>query len=450
MNMNVEAPVSGGEPSLISFLEESERLLIGRAQSGDEGARYELGRRNHGFLVNRCHEFSRRNKLPKRPAGDVSRTTAFPFLEWHELFAEAWLALSESIDRYDLAENVNLGTYARPWIDAALRRLGRSQYDLGVLDESNAGRWLRSNWHEDIEPGDVVKAVGGTILDAQRAIWQEEARRGEKAPYRAVYDSNAEGGYSGAGHEFQAEPSHLIGDSPGWTAVAADAPDAEPYVPRDDADWEHYCKRRAAANAQDRPGRKAQSFPAPLKPVSRSQYEADHVWAHRWVSSLNFKQRKEVFFRICVGERILYPLIGGWRPPRWSGEEPRPRRKDRNKTLECVGVTPEGWVLWQTRTGRVLQDLTKDYVVPSIPFKRLLPYFKRPKRGYSETALVKFKNGPARRVMRQKGGPVRQVELTPELCAVAVAGSSAQSGAMNGKLVTRVSAARHKGQAAFR
>jgi hypothetical protein len=82
----------------------------------------------------------------------------------------------------------------------------------------------------------VVKAVGGTILDAQRAIWQEEARRGEKAPYRVLYDTNSEGGYSGASHEYQAELSHAISDSPGWVAVAGGTSEAEPNAPRDDAD----------------------------------------------------------------------------------------------------------------------------------------------------------------------------------------------------------------------
>jgi hypothetical protein len=67
----------------------------------------------------------------------------------------------------------------------------------------------------------------------------------------------------------------------------------------------------------------------------------------------------------------------------------------------------------------VLEDLT-DYVVPSIPFKRLRPHFTRSKRGYSEAALVRFKSGATRRVVRQRGGPVRHVELAAALCAAAL------------------------------
>jgi Sigma-70 region 2 len=404
MNMIASAPVLGEEASLISFVDESERLLIRRAQGGDSAARDELQRRYHGWLIKHCHEFSRRNKLPKRR----SDNKRLPNLDWNDLVATAWLAFSEAIDRFDPAKNNGLEVYARKWVDGALGRLGRSQYDLGIVDESRAGRWLRSRWHEDIEPEDVVKAVGGNLLGAHRAIWAEEARRGDSAPYRVSYDAVTEGGYdvgSLATDEDRGTSEAYVADHSTIVGVA--------YKPFNDADWDHYCQRRATAKAQERPGPKAESFPAPLKLVSRSQYEADQCTAHRF-ARVSAKDRKEIFFRVCVGERILYPIIGGWRPPRWSGEEPKPRQKKQARKIERDA---DGWHL----LSGVLRDTTQTNVVSFAEFfARIRPRFKKFKRGYSETALVRFKSGTTRAVVRQRGGPVRRVEPTPEVCAAAL------------------------------
>jgi hypothetical protein len=422
MNMIASALVLGEEPSLISFTDESERLLIRRAQEGDRAARDELQRRYHRWIIKRCYEFSRRNGLPKRRSDDKR----LPRLDWNDLVATAWLAFSEAIDRFDPARNNGLEALARKWVDGALRRLGRSQYDLGIVDETNAGRWLRSRWHEDIEPEEVVEAVGGNLLDAQRAIWAEEARRGGTAPYRVSYDAVTEGGYDvgalatdedgGASEPYVADHLPIVGAA---------------YKPRNDADWEHYCQRRETANGQDRSGPKAQSFPAPLKSVSRSRYEADQWWAHRF-ARVAPKDHKEILFRIGVGERLLYPIIGGWRPPRGGGGEPKPRQKKRARKIERDA---DGW---HVKESGVLPDLTQTNVVPfpersvwsslAQANRRLFaefgarwqPRFKKFKRGYCETALIRFKNGTMRTEVRQRGGPVRQVELTLEVCAAAL------------------------------
>jgi Sigma-70 region 2 len=425
MNMIATAPVLGERPSLISFVDESERLLIRRAQGGDGAARDELQRRYHSWRIKRCHEFSRQNKLPKRRADDKR----LPDLDWNDLVATAWLAFSDAIDRFDPTKNNGLEAYARIWVDGALRRLGRGQYDLGIVDEGRAGRWLRSRWHEDIEPEDVVEAVGGNLLDAQRAIWAEGARRGGGALHRVSYDTVTEGGYDigalatdedgGASEAYVADHSPIVGAA---------------YKPRNDADWEHYCQRRETAKAQDRPGPKAESFPAPLKLVSRSQYESDQCTAHR-LARVSPKDHKEILLRIWVGERILYPIIGGWRPPRWSGEELKPRQKKRARKLERDA---DGW---HVKAAGVLPDLTQTNVVPFpessargvrpslVQTNRRLfaefgarwhPRFKKFKRGYSETSQVRFKSGAVRAVVHQRGGPVRQIELTAEICAAAL------------------------------
>jgi hypothetical protein len=409
MNMSARAPVLGGEPSLISFADESERLLIRRAQEGDRAARDELQRRYHGWRLKHCREFSRSNRLPKRGSHR-------PFLDWSELVTTAWLAFCEAIDRFDCTKNNGFEAYARKWVAGALRRLGRSQYDLGILDESNATRWLRSRWHEDIDPEEVVKAVGGNVLDAQRAIWREGARQGEAAPFHVPYSVTGEGGCEEFG-----SPAFVVDDY---------SPVATVYKPLNDADWEDYCRRRADANAQLRPGLKAQSFSAPLKRITKQRYEADQRAAHafgdptrirlvpkngRWKFarvSLTAKDRKEVLFRIGVGERLLYPIIGGWRPARWSGEDGRKQKADRGS---------------HHAPGRVLPDLTQE-PTNVVTFAQFSAHwhrrFKKFKRGYSETAAVKFKNGNTYKIVRQRGGPGRRVELTPEVCAAALDSSA--------------------------
>jgi hypothetical protein len=401
--MVAKAPVLGEEPNIISFVDESERLLVRRAQEGDRAARDELQRRYDGWRIKRCHEFSRRNGLPKRRADDKR----LPDLDWNDLVTTAWLAFSEAIDRFDPAKNNGLEAYARRWIDGALRRLGRGQYDLGIVDESRAVRWLRSRWHEDIKPEDVVEAVGGNLLDAQRAIWAEEARRGGSAPYRVSYDAVTEGGYDvGALAKYEdggASEAFVADDSPSIGAA---------YKPLNDADWEHYCQRRETAKAQKRPGPNAQSFPAPLKLVSRSQYEADQRTAHRF-ARVSPTDHGEILFRISVGERILYPIIGSWRPPQWSGEG---RQKQPSRRARKLGRGADGW---HVKEPGVLGDQTN--VVSFAKFyAQSRPRFKKYKRGYSETARIRFKNGTVRTVVRQRGGPVRQIALTPEVCAAAL------------------------------
>jgi hypothetical protein len=180
MNMIAKLPLLGEQPELISLTEESEHQLIRRAQGGDPeesehqliiraqggdiAARDELQRRYHGWRVKRCEKFYRAER--------------WPFIEWNDLLATAWLAFSDAIKGFDPAWNNGLAAYATKWVDGALTRLCRSSHDLGIVDESNAGRWLRSHWHEDITPEEVVKAAGGTLQGAQRAIWAEAARRG--------------------------------------------------------------------------------------------------------------------------------------------------------------------------------------------------------------------------------------------------------------------------------
>jgi hypothetical protein len=177
MNMVANVPLLGDQPDLIPVTEESERLLIVRAQGGDteesEGqlirraqggdiaARDKLQHRYHGWRVKRCEKFYRAER--------------WPFIEWNDLLATAWLAFSDAIKGFDPAWNNGLAAYAAKWVDGALTRLCRSSYDLGIVDESNAGRWLRSHWHEDITPEEVVKAAGGTLQGAQTAIWAEAA-----------------------------------------------------------------------------------------------------------------------------------------------------------------------------------------------------------------------------------------------------------------------------------
>src|SRR5262245_24367085 len=262
MDMIALAPVLG-QPDLICSAEEPECLLIRLAQEGDLAARDELQRRYHGWRVKRCARFFRDG-----------------LVEWNDLLTTAWLAFSEAIDRFDPANNNGLAAYSTKWVDGALARLSRNRFDLGIVDESRAARWLRANWREDVTPEDVVGAVGGTHQDAQRAIWAEAARRGPS--YHVACDTAAE---SGDGDS--EDPDFVVDDK---------TCSAKSYTPLSAAEWAHYSEQRAASE---------------LRPIGRSRYEADQMAAHRFARSTD-----EVFLRICVGERILYPIIGGYRRPR--------------------------------------------------------------------------------------------------------------------------------------
>jgi Sigma-70 region 2 len=233
------------------------------------------------------------------------------------------VALLEDLARFDLDKGYRLSTFLAKRIHGAMLDEQKLWQKQGRHGETRDERWLIANHWKYADRqliGGSYSASGNPALIAalmaamacpntgiknytrQHAIEAIGRFEAAQATHES-YDTTAEGGYAD-GDERQ--PEMDISDSPSWVAVAVENTDT--YRPLTDAEWQDHCRQRAGAHYTDAKdtyityldanGKPHQrlltpwdahlyrgrgnfpTYPAPLRRIGRSQYEADQRTAH--------------------------------------------------------------------------------------------------------------------------------------------------------------------------
>ena len=151
----------------------TERDLIRKAKSGDEGAKQRLLEAFHRFVLS-----------------IVSRHSGPPH---NDLMSAGLLGLSVAINRFNENRGRRLSTYSRHWIEKYVRLAVKDWRRDGAAGETRQDRYIFSNPRATAE--EVVAAVGGTLADAERAIARLDAGHESYDTGEALFD--AEGNYTG-------------------------------------------------------------------------------------------------------------------------------------------------------------------------------------------------------------------------------------------------------------
>ena len=126
-----------------------ERDLIRAARAGDECAKDELFKAFHRLIL----------KIGSQYSGPPH----------NELMAAGTVGFLEAVQRFNLNRNSGrLSTYADHWIRKRVREAVKDWSKEGAAGETRQDRWLYS--HANATAEEIVAAVGGKLVDAERAI----------------------------------------------------------------------------------------------------------------------------------------------------------------------------------------------------------------------------------------------------------------------------------------
>jgi RNA polymerase sigma factor (sigma-70 family) len=151
----------------------TERELIRKTKSGDEGAKQRLLEAFHRFVLS----------IVSRHSGPLH----------NDLMSAGFLGLVEAIGRFNENRGCRLSTYARHWIEKHVRLAVKDWRREGAAGETRQDRFIFSNPRATAE--EVVAAVGGTLADAERAIARLDAGHESYGTAEALFD--ADGNYIG-------------------------------------------------------------------------------------------------------------------------------------------------------------------------------------------------------------------------------------------------------------
>ena len=151
----------------------TERDLIRKAKSGDEGAKQRLLEAFHRFVLS-----------------IVSRHSGPPH---NDLMSAGLLGFTEAINRFNENRGNRLSTYSRHWIEKYVRLAVKDWRREGAAGETRQDRFIFSNPRATAE--EAVVKVGGTLKDAEQAIARLDAGHESYDTAEALFD--ADGNYTG-------------------------------------------------------------------------------------------------------------------------------------------------------------------------------------------------------------------------------------------------------------